>query len=606
MGRIEKIAYLAENTLLETKLELKKNDGEAIRKDINRLLRKVKSENLNGLMSTPNVDIFRIFANILYEEEMTYEEIDHDVKEVEQAINSWTYTRNGEDLKVLFENTNYGGYLSDNKYLTNFSRLNLSPVFLNYPMKFVYKAMLAFLRLKHTLNEQSIKSTQEFQTNSLFVMAKPIVPSRIKTRLKTPKEIYETSEFHGFIKVLEENVAKKMQEKETRKSVLQKRKEAFEELISAMKKDDFKTITSIPNKWHQYLDPQTLEEIYYLIQDNLFREKRELKEEETKLTSIINRSELTTYLFSHQINPNIFSEDTIKELENIPNITTKIETLRLMGLNIIDIINKYHELLLYLTEDKIKKIYFLINTKAISPTTLRDNIYHILDEKYSELIINYEILKPIIDFTSIFYNDQVMFLNPKELKNRLTVLAEYKLTKNNFIFLLCNYNYLSIYDLLIEQNIPEYLFISICKTNNPLNTIKRIIIYKLIGEEYETSNHILKKEVTEETKFACPDSDLDDYIANYVPSVILDPIKGNKITKVKNNPLIKILDDNYRIENLYIIGGISISRPKFLRNYEAKDYNQAYLMNALISNSILEESSFYSIYSELEEKKLKK
>lgn len=605
MDRIEKITHIAENTLLETKLELKEQGEESLKRDIDRLLKKANSGNVKSLISTPNIEIFKIFVKVL-NEDVTYEEVEHDISDVITAVNSWTYAKDGDDLKALFDNTNYGGYLSDNKYLANFSNLRLTPIFMNYPMKFVYKAMLAFLRLKHTINEQNIKNTQETDINSLLVMSKPTFQKRIKTRLKTPSEIYDGSEFHGFIKVLEEHVTKRLKEKDIRKGQLQKRKEAFEELLAAMKKEEFKEITSIPGKWHQYLDPPTLEEIYYLIQDNLFKEKNKLKEEEQTLNSVINRSKLTTYLYSHQINPSIFSEDTLSSLERIPDITTRIEVLRLIGFNIIDIIEQYNELLIYLTEDKSKKLYFLINSHAISSSTLRANIYHILDDKYSELMTNYEILKPIIDFDNIFYNDSVMFINPRELKNRLGILAEYKLTKNNYIFLLCNYNYLSIYDLLIEQEIPEYLFISICKTDNPLNTIKRIMIYKLIGESYETPNHNLKKEVTSANKFACPDYNLDEYIINCIPSIIPEPLKGTRITSVKNNSLVKEIDEKYRLEDIYIIGGINISRDKFLRNFEAKDCKREYLLQSLISNSILDESSLYRISSELEEKQLKK
>ncbi len=604
MDRIEKITHLAKNTLLETNLELKDKGKIELKRDINKLLKKINSDNFGSLATIPNSDIFKIFAVLLFEGS-SYEEISDYILEAKDAINSWTYNRNSEDLRILFDNTNYGGIISDSKYLKNYNNLNLIPAFLNCPMKFVYKAMLAFLKLKKNLLElpQQIKKQLP---SPLLVMTNPDILKGISTRSKTPKEIYETSEFRGFVKVLEEQMAKEIKDYEARREVLFKRKSAYEELVEALKNPKFSELTSIPDKWHQYLDLPTLEEIYYLIQDNLFREKRELLKEEESLNAVLNKSELSSYLYSKQINPNSFSKERISALEQIPNVTNRIEVLTILGFDIIAIINEYYGLLTYLTEDKIKKLTFLINSHAISKKTLRDNIHYILDEKYSELITNYEILKPIVDFNNIFYNDNIMFVNPHELKSRLSILAEYKLTKNNFIFLLCHYNYLNIYDLLIEQDIPEYLFISICKTRNPQNTIKRIMIYRLIGEEIETPNHILKKELTDETKFTCLDSDLDEYIINHVPSIVLEPIKGNNITIVKRDPVVKILDENYRIDDLYIIGGISISRAKFLRNFEEKRCNPLYVVPSLISDSILEESSVYSIFKELESKKLKK
>lgn len=604
MNRIEKITHLAKNTLLETNLELKDKGKTELKRDINRLLKKINSGNFGSLATIPNSDIFQIFAILLFEDS-SYEEISGYILEAKDSINSWTYNRSSEDLRILFDNTNYGGVISDSKYLKNYNNLNLIPAFLNCPMKFVYKAMLAFLKLKKSLLDQP-QQAQKQLPSPLFVMTNPDILKGINTRPKTPKEIYETSEFHGFVKVLEDQMAKEIKEYEDRREKLFKRKSAYEELIESLKNPKFSEITSIPDKWHQYLDLPTLEEIYYLIQDNLFREKRELLKEEESLNAVLNNSELSSYLYSKQINPNSFPKDIISTLEQIPNVTNRIEVLTILGFNIIDIINDHYDLLTYLTDEKIKKITFLINSHAISKKTLRDNIHYIIDEKYSELMTNYAILKPIVDFNNIFYNDNIMFVNPRELRSRLSILAEYKLTKNNFIFLLCHYNYLNIYDLLIEQDIPEYLFISICKTRNPQNTIKRIMIYRLIGEEIETPNHLLKKELTDETKFACLDSALDEYIINYVPCIILEPVKGHNINTVKKDPIVKLLDENYRIDDLYIIGGISISRAKFLRNFEEKRCNPLYIVPSLISNSILEESSVYSIFKELEEKKLKK
>ncbi len=604
MERIERISEIASSALLETKLALKDKGKKDFKREVDKFLNKIHSGSFNNLLSISNVDVFYIFSALLYDDEATYEEIKRDVAEVAVAVNKWSFKENGRDLDILEENTNYGGILNDNKYLENFQRLNLTQTFLEYPMKYIYKAMYSFLRLKRDLQEASQKSASQ---TPILLLNRPDLSQSIKTRTKTAKEIYETSNFKGFVMVIEEHLEKEMKKYEENKSILSKRKQCFEELLNEIKKPTFQNISSIPSVWHQYLDPKTLEELYYLVQENLLKEKKTLDIEEKDLNSIINKSSLTTYLYNHNINPKQFKESLLMSLETIPNIESRINILVSLDINIIDIINNHNELLHYLSDDKIKKIEFLINSHAISKSKLRENLYYILDEKYNELMTNYEILKPIIDFDNIFYNDQVMFVNPHILKNILSTLAEYKLTKNNFIFLLCNYNYLSIYDLLIEQEIPEYLFISICKTKSPINTIRRIMIYKLIGEDYETPNHLLKKDVIEEDKFACQDRELDNYLTNYVPNIVLEPVKGDKITASStSNKTTKFLDDNYRIDDLYIIGKVNISRPKFLRNFESRNCNSLYIIASLISDSILDEASIYSIYSELEEKKLKR
>ena len=155
---------------------------------------------------------------------------------------------------------------------------------------------------------------------------------------------------------------------------------------------------------------------------------------------------------------------------------------------------------------------------------------------------------------------------------------------------------------MIEQDIPVELFISICKTEEPLNTIKRILIYKSIGEPYATSSNFLKKEVTSESKFICSDDSLDDYIPNVVEQNGLNLLHGTKISTVVKNELVKQLDSTYKVENAYIIGDTIISRPKFLRNFESVQGNPNYLIISLVSNSILNDKEYYDLTTELKHK----
>ena len=188
----------------------------------------------------------------------------------------------------------------------------------------------------------------------------------------------------------------------------------------------------------------------------------------------------------------------------------------------------------------------------------------------------------------------------------LSVLKEYKLSTNNYIFLLCNYEYLYLYDLLIEKDIPEDLFISICNTENPLNTIKRILIFIGIGEPYTTINNILKKDVTSESKFICYDDSLDEYIPNVVEENGLNIVKGTTIQDITDNETVQMLDREYRVENTYIIGGTIISRPKFLRNFESVQGDPSFLIFSLVSNSILNDKEYYDLTNELRKNKAKK
>ncbi len=72
---------------------------------------------------------------------------------------------------------------------------------------------------------------------------------------------------------------------------------------------------------------------------------------------------------------------------------------------------------------------------------------------------------------------------------------------------------------------------------------------------------------------------------------------------IVNNTLVKQLDKEYRVDNIYVIGDTTISRPKFLRNFESAQGNPNYLIASLVSNSILDEKEYYNLTNELKTKK---
>lgn len=602
MNRIAEIERLAHDSLVETNLQLKEKKKAKLKKDIDSLSTRVNSKDKMAITNIPNTDVLIIFLNILNDDQFTYEETFLYVEEIKPIINSWTFDIHGEDLQTMFEQTNQGG-LNDFKYISSFNNLKLTPAFLNYRMKYIYQAMYCFLKLKCELVENNLllkNSTSKFLLSN--PTTKRVIPKNPITVLDT---IYKNSDFRPYVHVAEEYIKKEMQDFEQITAALLERKKYTEKLLSELKKPEFASIKSIKDKWHQYLDPKVLEELYSLINANLLEEEKTLSEEEKELNSVINKNALTRYLYKAGLNPSSLNREQLTILEQDPIIVKKIETLLSIGISLNDILTKYYNYLISLDEDKISKLTFLINSNILSKETLRNNLSSILDDRYQELLVNYQILKDIIDFNNIFYNDRVMFIKPHALRDILSVLAQYNLTRNNYIFLLCHYEFINIYDLVIEHDIPYELFISICKTKKPEDTIKRIIIYQNISEEYATQNHQLKKSIIDENHFLIPSDSLNELTNNIVPSLLVLPITGTRITNILEHPIVKKLEEN-RVDNLYVFGHINISRPKFLRNFESVNGDSRYLISSLISASILEESQYYSLCNELETQKLLK
>ena len=86
-------------------------------------------------------------------------------------------------------------------------------------------------------------------------------------------------------------------------------------------------------------------------------------------------------------------------------------------------------------------------------------------------------------------------------------------------------------------------------------------------------------------------------------SVIVSKVSPDKITE---NPLVKQLDEQYKMDDIYLIGNVTISRTKFLRNFQSVEGNPSYLIPSLVSNSIIDETSYLGLISDLTGNKLKK
>ena len=589
MPLIGRIRDEATSTLTEAKMIKSERGPVELKKMVDKLLKKAAKADKQELARMSTYEIFTTFVYLLNSDNFSYEETMNYCEETKKTVSAWTFDKDSRRLDIMDSKTNEDGSLNDWTAVNTMTELGLTPIFVNYNMKLVYIAMYHFLKLKKDLLSQN------------DMLKKLSIPQRMQWM----KGVYKNNNFSTFVQFAKEVLENNEKDHEFRQDVSSKRIKVTEEVLAAVEDETFDSLCEIPATWHQYLDPRVLEPIYDIIQANLVRKKLSLDKEEQELISKRDRSSLTTYLYDNNLDPYSLPEEKLSTLESTADIISKIEFFKYVGIPVNNSLTIHYETLLNITEEQISMLKFLITSNVLSRSTLRDNINAIVSN-YQRIIDNYEILKNIIDFNNVFYKDTILLKDIKEIKGILSVLKEYKLSLNNYIFLLCNYDYLSLYDLLLEQDIEEELFISICKTENPLNTIKRIIIFKNIGEQYATPTNFLKKEVSSESKFMCDDSSLDEYIPNIVEQNGLNIVNGSTISTIVNNDLVKYLDTTYRVDNTYIIGGTIISRPKFLRNFESVQANPNYLIFSLVSNSILDEKEYYDLTSTLRQHKSKK
>lgn len=589
MPLIGRIRDEATSTLTEAKMIKSERGPVELKKMVDKLLKKAAKADKQELARMSTYEIFTTFVYLLNSDNFSYEETMNYCEETKKTVSAWTFDKDSRRLDIMDSKTNEDGSLNDWTAVNTMTELGLTPIFVNYNMKLVYIAMYHFLKLKKDLLSQN------------DMLKKLSIPQRMQWM----KGVYKNNNFSTFVQFAKEVLENNEKDHEFRQDVSSKRIKVTEEVLAAVEDETFDSLCEIPATWHQYLDPRVLEPIYDIIQANLVRKKLSLDKEEQELITKRDRSSLTTYLYDNNLDPYSLPEEKLSTLESTADIISKIEFFKYVGIPVNNSLTIHYETLLNITEEQISMLKFLITSNVLSRSTLRDNINAIVSN-YQRIIDNYEILKNIIDFNNVFYKDTILLKDIKEIKGILSVLKEYKLSLNNYIFLLCNYEYLSLYDLLLEQDIEEELFISICKTENPLNTIKRIIIFKNIGEQYATPTNFLKKEVSSESKFMCDDSSLDEYIPNIVEQNGLNIVNGSTISTIVNNDLVKYLDTTYRVDNTYIIGGTIISRPKFLRNFESVQANPNYLIFSLVSNSILDEKEYYDLTSTLRQHKSKK
>lgn len=603
MATFEDILQKAQDSLKDTDSLMRETNLEGILNHVKKISKKTTAKNPLEITTISNYDMF-ILALVLsnFEDLSVFQNYKEDLEELADRINRWTFEANGKDLITLYDNMDNEGNLSHHKYLVNFTNLDIDLAAINYNLKVVCILMYRFLELKKDLIAGEKNYAKKSGYASVLSANRKFNP--LITREEYLRKIYEANYTFTFLARAKEAIEKEEQLAKEKRRLIQARKKNTLEVIKQGQR--IESLTSMPDDWHRYLDPEVLEELYFIIQGNLRKENETLKQEEEAILSQREKSPLTKFLYEKGYNPYSLDENLRKELESRPDIIASITLLLENQMTIEEIFTRYIPLLLSLSQEKIAKIKEIISKKALTPETFKKEISNIFGKKYQEIITNVSILELVIDFTNIFYDDCILLKSPQDIKNILGVLAHYTLTRNNYIFLLCHYEYIAIYDLLIEQEIPVELFISICKTENPLSTIKRIMIYKQINEPYETTSHRLKREVCSEERFGCLEEDLEAYIPNVVPIVNPHTITGATITNVVYHPLVKLLDQEFQLEDLYVIGDAIIARPKFLRNFEASEEQESTLISSLISSSILDDSAYYSLYNKLAEMKLQK
>ncbi len=585
MNALSKIYQLAKNSLIDYKLQLKEDVLSPIKKEIDRVSAIAEKRDKRELASMSNYEIFRIYMMLANYNLAIYDEMENTLESYKSIINGWTYNKEGRVIRTLLAETSKSDDIHRHpRVLEIMSLLNLSTDMLEFTLKMPFHAILKFLRFKQEMDQLYFKAGINL-TN----------PSKIRVS----HQIFVGTGMENLIGAAIACIKDEIKDDKFTKENLKMRIKYTNEVLAALEnEEEFLGMLSVPDEWHKYLDTKILEELYNIVHSNMLKNYLGIEKKIKELDKDLEDNELKKYLISKKLDYESLDEETKEKLKNVKDLVRKIQILESMGIDINVILTKYVDCLVNFDEEKIKFIQNLIKLNALKKETITNYLFLILGEYFERIKTNYTILKDIIDFNNVFYKDSLLFLDSHKLRNILSILKEYNLSKNNYMFLLCNFKYLEIYDLMLEQNIPLELLVSICHTDSPVDTIKRIMIYRSIGESYENENHRLRRDVTNNSKI---DGNLDEYIENVIPFIVKNEFKGDRIDSVLNDDMVKDLDNQYRYGDVYVIKGVRVSRGKFLRHYQ-KNKNSKYLIDSLVAGSIMSNSEYYSLYSEINRK----
>lgn len=626
----QRILEMINDDIKEIELNAKSEYCEELLSLLKRFIDLAKKKDKKSICEMANSDAVLLALGCSNMDLYTWEEIKDSVYEIKDIIDNWEYNDVVNHFEKLYVKNATDLEIPPVADLEAFSALGLTSIFTTYRMNTIYTVLERILEFKHKIAHDStyISKRKEIVIRPIKAPLAPTKNTKVSLPIELPlfnpnsfqitsskvtmskeeihEEIYVETQMNGVIKAYEQYYNQSIEGEKERKSIRSRIFKIYDQIKKMLEDNTIFELTNIPSEWNELLKNNVLCELYLIANDNI---KKEYNKEETiseSINGIINKTPLTSYLFSKGINPDSIDDKILKDLES-----KKMEDLKIVldffikiGLNITNTFTQKGNIISELDPKKLSILNFLVDKNVLSKTTIINNL-DIIINGIPKIQTNYEIIKNIIDFNNTYYDDRIIIIETTELKNRLSVLKEYNLTKNNYMYLLCNYKMLYIYDLMLENDIPLNLFISICKTSNQLNTIKRIIISKTLDIPYE-NKFSLKKDVLDESKFICSDEDLDMYIGSVVPYLVQTPFIGDKITNIIDNELIKQLDKTYlKSSDTYIFGTTIISRPKVLRNLEAnQDIKDEDLLRIFISSSILNERNIYDIQNALQQKKL--
>lgn len=587
MSTISDILTSAHDERVETKILLLEQEPKELYEIIDRIKIILKKNRLEDIAQLSNYDLFKLYFCFnndsialiqdgqaqYFDSPASYEELYNIIDESEQLVNNWTFSKEYNLIRRACEAK------TQKELIAACQQLGLNPYITGYDIKQVFIALTNLLFYKAEVKR---------------ILASKKAPSLMKKEIR---DLYN--------KILKQTIDIVVDRYDSTKKFYRERKEAcqikmqcLEELIAKGDSGELETMDLIEGVWHQYLDPSVLNPLYDLLLDNQYKRHTKVVEGNKQIKDKINETPFINYLYENNISPKSFTESDLKRLNemNFEELQRKIEFFKRLGFELKDILTMYLEYLFTTDINTIIRLTFYLDKNIVLPNTLKIDLSVL--NKLPLIELNYSILKPIIDINDIYYDDKILFLDTKEIKRRISILGLYNLSKHNYMFLLSNFRYLQIYDLLIENNIPLYLFITICKTTNPLLTIKKIMICKELDIPYE-NNGILTKEIKRDNSFMCPDENIDEYIEDCANEYMMGTIKNSTVEGIKNSPVVENLDARYRRGDTYVFGSTKISRPKAISKLQTlkndkKDVEQ-YLFFALISNSILNEKNIQEI-----------
>jgi len=585
---INEILNAARDDRVETKIISLEEEPKPLYDIVTRLKLILKRTQYEDIAKLSNYDLFQLYfcfnndtmsmihtGQIQYfDASISYEELYGIIEESKDYINTWSFSKTYNALRKVIDAK------TQQELINACQQLGLNPYIISYDIKQAFIAM----------------------TNLLFYRAEVerIQKSNKTTSLKK-KELRDL-----YNKIMSETISIIVERYDSTKRFYRERKEACEiklrcidELIAASDAGELETMDLIEGTWHQYLSTTVLNPLYDHLLDNQYKRHQKVTKKNQELNDQINETQFINYLYQNNIDPSSLDEKTLQEANNsnFDELIIKIEFFKRIGYTLPEILINYLATIFTIEISIINKLNTYLDKHIIKPETIHNNLSII--NSINIIDTNYSILKPIIDINSIYYDDKILLLEPTEIKRRISILALYKnFSKNNYMFLLSNIKYLKIYDLMLENNIPLYLLITICKQYNPLLTIKKILICQQLDIPYEKDG-ILIKEIKRPNSFMCPDENIDDYIDNAVSFYSTENVKSSEVTDIETTDIIKDLDIHHKRKDTYVFGNTTISRPKVLRNLQTvknkKQRLKEHLFFAMISDSIFDEGNIQEL-----------